>query len=269
MYTRSGCLRALREEPLLVARLAERSGRLQLIQVILLIQLAVTPQRSREARELVHASMADYDTGHFEKALAEAEQAYRLDPLPEILFNIGQANRALGRWRTALFCFQRYLAKLATARNRPVVEALVAEAQRHLKDGEARLGAAQPAPRPLVVVASPPPAPWRRESAPPAAVTAPAAPPPTASHGHAAAWLLGSAALVSLAVMAIGIVQLESFERQVASLGQPAGFTSLASWNAAQSSATRRLPAAQAWEAAAFATGALALGTGTAAVLTW
>ncbi len=119
----------------------------------------------REAERLVHESMRDYDLGYFERSLAEAEQAYRLDPLPQLLFNIGQLHRALKHWDKAVYFWGRYLAKMPGARNRAQVELLVREAEAASAREAAGAGRAKAAPPvrtaghpvalPVVVVSAP------------------------------------------------------------------------------------------------------------------
>src|SRR5208282_1727037 len=108
----AGSSSAQRDSPRFLAGFARCRGRRRratnclgpgglLLHAILLLQLLATPPEAHDAEALVHASMRDYDLGYFEQALREAEQAYRLYPLPQILFNIGQCHRALEHWERA------------------------------------------------------------------------------------------------------------------------------------------------------------------------
>jgi tetratricopeptide (TPR) repeat protein len=164
-----------------------------LLHAILLLQLAVTPPEANEAEKLVHASIQDYDLGSFDKALDEAEQAYRLDPLPQILFNIAQCHRALKHWEQAAFFYRRYLLKLPAAPNRRTVDDLLTEATYRAKAAQLPAPKAGPAPSlnaELALEQAPGPKPILPDtplSAPAAAVSE--APPPT-SHSHwLGAWL--------------------------------------------------------------------------------
>jgi tetratricopeptide (TPR) repeat protein len=224
----------------------------------------------------VHASMSDYDLGYFEQALREAEQAYRLYPLAQILFNIGQCHRALKHWDKAAFFYERYLQKLPDAPNRERVEQLLAETQYRAK-AEALQPHPEPAPQGVVVVSPLPPPPQAAPAPPPVVAKTEASVPPAAvepwaektaeaPHSRTAAYVLGSVALASLVVMVIGIVEVESFESVVGRLNNPVSYTA---WEADEATANSQVSQAQVWEVVAFTTGAMALGTGTAAVLTW
>jgi tetratricopeptide (TPR) repeat protein len=163
--------------------------------------------------------MRDYDLGYFEQALREAEQAYRLYPLPQILFNIGQCHRALEHWERAAFFYRRYLSKFPGAPNRTRVEELLTEAEYKIK--AERLAAPQPAalpPAPVAEAPLPPPAPPPAvlptvlPAAPAPAVTETAETEPAQPHSHA----LGIGLLVSgiavLAVAGIGLAEVLSFQ---------------------------------------------------------
>ena len=56
--------------------------------------------------------------GRFRDALAAYEAAFEVDPLPELLFNIGQCHRNLGDYRSAVFSFRKYLRLRPAAPNR-------------------------------------------------------------------------------------------------------------------------------------------------------
>ncbi|MHB1844489.1 MAG: tetratricopeptide repeat protein [Deltaproteobacteria bacterium] len=93
---------------------------------LLALALAASPATSQQARVLTHRSIVEYDAGDFEKALADQTRAYELDPLPALLYNLGQCHRALQHWDRAAFFYRRYLARAPQARNRPQVEQLLA-----------------------------------------------------------------------------------------------------------------------------------------------
>ena len=261
-----------------------------MLRAILLLHILATPaHQAKEAEERVHASMTDYDMGHFEQALREAEEAYRLDPRPQILYNMAQCHRGLHHWDQAAYLYQRYLAKLPDAPNRKSVEGLLAEVQQQLKAEQAKTSAVEAAPQGVVVVSPLPPPPLvltplvaaplvetpaakppvtKDASAPPAAIGPGVEKSAEPRHSHAAAYVLGSAALVSLVVMVIGIVYVENFEAVLGRLNS-SKVESYAAWQADQATAASQQPHAQVWEWVAGATGAVAAVTGTSAVLTW
>ncbi|HUB05864.1 MAG TPA: hypothetical protein VMB50_02625 [Myxococcales bacterium] len=100
-----------------------------MLAALLVVALGVAPQSAREARELTRRSLMEYDTGDFDKSLADATRAFELDPLPAFLFNMAQCHRALHHWEQAEFLYHRYLGHVPKARNRKMVEALIAAVQ--------------------------------------------------------------------------------------------------------------------------------------------
>lgn len=62
-----------------------------------------------QARAHFSAGTTFYEAGSYDKAIAEYDEAYRLLPLPDFLFNIGQAYRLKGDDRRAISYYQRYL----------------------------------------------------------------------------------------------------------------------------------------------------------------
>ncbi len=247
-----------------------------MIQAILLLQLAAAPPpapSAEAAARLVHASINDYELGFFDKALHEAEQAYHLDPLPQILFNIGQCHRGLQHWEKAAYYYQHYLERLPSAPNRATVEDLLTEVTYRLKAEQLPAPPGQPAstavavvptpaPTAAAVVPSDAPAPATADTAPAAAVEAP----PEQPHSHTAGWILGSVAVACLAVAVVGIVEVESYEAFRGQLAAPASYTQ---WETDSANAAGQGQQASAFEVVAIAAGAVALATGTAAVLTW
>jgi tetratricopeptide (TPR) repeat protein len=251
----------------------------RLLHAILLVQLFATSPQARDAQELVHASILDFDLGNFEKALTEAEQAYRLYPLAQILFNIGQCHRALKHWERAAFFYERYLSRLPAAPNRSKVEALLAEVQYRLKVEQLQAPPAEPAVPPAKVEPKPeePAEPAHpilpsTEAAPAESVPAAALEPETKkvaakpSHSHKVSYVLGAVAVASLAVVVIGVVEVEDFQSLIGRVNHPVSYSA---WVPDQQSALNEAPSIPVWEWVAGATGAVALGTGTAAVLTW
>ena len=242
-----------------------------MLHAILLLQLALAPPEAKEAEKLVHASIRDFDLGSFDKALDEAEQAYRLYPLPQILYNIAQCHRALKHWEKAAFFYERYLARLPEAANRRTVQDLLTEATYRAKAEGLPAPKAEPVPppQPVGVVAAPPGGQATGgESVPAAAVEPGVERAIEPSRSHAAAYVLGSAAVASLAVAIIGIVYVENFETVLGRLNATPA-EKYAVWKADHATAASEEPAAQNWMWIASAAGAVALGTGTAAVFTW
>jgi tetratricopeptide (TPR) repeat protein len=183
-----------------------------LLRAILLLQLFATPP-AQTAEELVHASIRDFDLGDYPRALEEAEQAYRLDPLPQILFNIGQCHRALKHWERASYFYRRYLAKVPDAPNRRAVEDRLVEVEYRLKT-EQLPAPPQPAPQPPPKAAptldAPPAAPQPTlPAAPPPAVTA--APESPKSHSHLLGIGLVVGGVVAGAIAGYGQLEVQTY----------------------------------------------------------
>jgi tetratricopeptide (TPR) repeat protein len=68
-----------------------------------------TPAALRAARAHFRQGKAFYDAGVYADAIREYEKAYALAPLPELLFNIGQAHRMAGAKAQAIAAYERYL----------------------------------------------------------------------------------------------------------------------------------------------------------------
>ena len=104
-----------------------------------------------------------YDLGDFKTALAGYSEAYRLDPRPAFLFNIGQCHRMLGEHERAAFFFDRFLSfyPAGKAPNDKLARELLAEEEAILKappPAAPLLPAPEPAPA-LEPVPFPTPAP--------------------------------------------------------------------------------------------------------------
>src|SRR5215471_7771509 len=71
-----------------------------------------------EAKELYRQAKERYLAKDLEGALSLMEKSYALSKKPELLFNLGQLNRELGRCQPALDYYQRYLENAATGTHR-------------------------------------------------------------------------------------------------------------------------------------------------------
>jgi hypothetical protein len=92
---------------------------------------AQAPADKQEALGLLHEGNRLFDGGDYQGALSRYKQAYARVPSPKLLFNVGQAERALGHLVEALESYQRFLAE---AKDAPA--ALRAEAQRRCAELE-------------------------------------------------------------------------------------------------------------------------------------
>jgi tetratricopeptide (TPR) repeat protein len=88
-----------------------------------------TPAQIEQSRKLYEQATESYRAGKFEDALAGYDAAYQLYRAPQFLFNIAQCHFQLQRWDRAIFFFEGYLRELPDAKNRPLVDELMAEAR--------------------------------------------------------------------------------------------------------------------------------------------
>jgi tetratricopeptide (TPR) repeat protein len=145
-----------------------------LISVAVLAQVAATPAMpaNAEAETLFKQGLQAYDAREFARAIELFEAAHALEPLPEILFDIGMAHKALGDCQHAAASFDRFISAV------PPADPLLPRARaRRAELGACRSEASNesspraPNPTPALVLTSPPPPPAS------AAVTITAAPP--------------------------------------------------------------------------------------------
>jgi hypothetical protein len=103
----------------------------------LLAQASVPPSADNKAKAqaLLREGTALYERGDLTGALEKFEGAYAVFPSPKLQFNIGQANRDLGRPVDALLAFETFLANAKDA-----APELVSEARQSAADLAAKLG---------------------------------------------------------------------------------------------------------------------------------
>jgi tetratricopeptide (TPR) repeat protein len=89
----------------------------------------VSAKAHARAAELTNEAQAHYDAGRYEEASESYRQAFAVVPAPELLFNLGQCQRLLGRPQRAVKYFQAYLRLRPDAPHRPLVEQLIEENQ--------------------------------------------------------------------------------------------------------------------------------------------
>jgi tetratricopeptide (TPR) repeat protein len=96
------------------------------------------------------AALQLYKKENFDQALAEFQKAYDLDPLPRLLYNIGQLHRKLGHNRLAIDAYELYL------KTDPDLSPKQREELQHVvNELRGTDPALEPAPAPLVAVPTP------------------------------------------------------------------------------------------------------------------
>ena len=222
--------------------------------LFLAVLLSVSPSAHAEAERLAKQSITDYNVGDFKAALEEATRAYKLDPIPAILYNLGQVHRALHNWERAEFFYRGYLRGQPAAPNRAAVEKLIEEM-------EAKQAAtAQPVsppttitvtPRPVAPVPPPPTqVPVVIENGPPVPPANSAPPPPAqqprtilaaepgannqaegaepVTKSHTASFILGAVAIAAAGFAVAGYVedaQYTTWANNTFPKGQPTNWT--------------------------------------------
>jgi hypothetical protein len=109
------------------------------IVLLALLALASTtttdPQAKATAQGLLDEGSRLYGEGDYAGALEKFKKAYTAYPSPKLMFNIGQANRDLGRPVEALHAFEKFLADDITAS-----PATTADARKSLAELRDKLG---------------------------------------------------------------------------------------------------------------------------------
>jgi tetratricopeptide (TPR) repeat protein len=135
--------------------------------IVLLLALPSLADAAGDARAHLEAGRAHHKLGRFREALAEYERAYELEPVPDLLFNMGQCHRNLKNLERAIFFFERYLHEAPKSSDAPLVKKLVAELKAELPEQraveevpvETATVAEAPPPPPMPTLALPPPEP--------------------------------------------------------------------------------------------------------------
>jgi tetratricopeptide (TPR) repeat protein len=85
------------------------------------------------AKALFDKAEVHFSLREFDKALKFYGAAYRVKPMPEFLFNMGQCHRYLGNHERAIFHYKQFMLKKPSSPQRPQVEQLVAESEGKLR----------------------------------------------------------------------------------------------------------------------------------------
>ena len=101
--------------------------------------LTPDPQAKAQAQELLGQGSKLYQQGDVTGALEKFEAAYVAFPSPKLMFNIGQANRDLGRPVEAIEAFQRFLAEATDASPEKMADARRFVAELQMKLGRLRI----------------------------------------------------------------------------------------------------------------------------------
>ena len=100
------------------------------------------PQAKAQAQRLLTEGSGLYDKGDYADALEKFNAAYAAYPSPKLMFNIGQANRDLGRPVEALRAYERFLAGALDASPETTADARKSLAELRGKLGRIRIDCA-------------------------------------------------------------------------------------------------------------------------------
>lgn len=138
---------------------------MKLAASLTLVLALASRAHAETADELVKKAKAHFDVQEYAEAEAELKQAYKLDPRPQILYALAQAQRMAGACDRAIVSYQNFLRT-----NPPPDQAKLAQ------DNITRCSKLEPKPEPKPVL-KPEPKPE------PGPESRPQAPPPPAPHG--------------------------------------------------------------------------------------
>jgi tetratricopeptide (TPR) repeat protein len=205
-----------------------------------------------DAARLYDQGRRYFNVGEYDRAIEKLKAAYVVAPLPELLYDLGQAFRLKGDCAEALSLYRRYLTT-----NPPPPAPRAARTAARIADMEACVAAAPPAPAPppAPTVAAPPAIGWH--PSPDTLVTAAGHPeaqpnPPPLGPQRRAAWWTAAAAGAMAAVSGYYAWDAHAAANEVSSAFVPGRM-----WSDADEAARRRGIFAE----------RMAIGTGAAAVL--
>jgi tetratricopeptide (TPR) repeat protein len=130
------------------------------------LSLAAAAAPPPTARSYLDSGLRLYKEGHYEAAIRELRLGYALEPLPEILYTLGQSARKLGRCEEAIGYYRQYLQRGADAASAGAARFQIERCEQQLRDEQAAAAAraptataAAPAPSPSPSPSPPPPPP--------------------------------------------------------------------------------------------------------------
>src|SRR5262249_52373285 len=109
---------------------------MRLVCVLLLLQTAHAERSNAalgQAKAHLKQGVAFCAAGDYDHAIGEYQAAYQLAPLPEALFNLGQAHRAKGELEKAIELYKKYLAVAEKGEMRTEAQRRVAELNEELR----------------------------------------------------------------------------------------------------------------------------------------
>ena len=139
-----------------------RMARYLLLGLALLLPAPAAAQSSAQsklAKKHYELGSQYYETSNFKEALVHFEKAYKLRPLPGMLFNMARCHEVMGNVDKAMDHYQRYLEAVPKAPRRSVVQARIQNLRARKAAMEKKAPVTDPAP------VKPEPAPVKPEPA--------------------------------------------------------------------------------------------------------
>ncbi len=97
------------------------------------------PEAKSKAKAMLNEGSALYQSGDYASALEKFKEAYATYASPKIWFNIGQANRDLGRFDSAMTAFEKFLVSARDASSEAIADARKAVEELRPKLGRVRI----------------------------------------------------------------------------------------------------------------------------------
>src|SRR5919109_213089 len=85
--------------------------------VLAALLLAAPADDSAKAKQLYEQGQTEFELGHYKDAIVKWEEAYRLKPVPQALYNMGQAYYKLGQLEEAAHAYKTMIQKLKSGKN--------------------------------------------------------------------------------------------------------------------------------------------------------
>jgi tetratricopeptide (TPR) repeat protein len=110
------------------------------VALLLTAALESAPRAESPTHELAKKHYATgksyYEIANYKEALDEFEKAYKLQPLPALLYNIGRCHESLGNLKAAVASYRDYLAREKEISDRATIEARIANLEKRIKPAE-------------------------------------------------------------------------------------------------------------------------------------
>jgi tetratricopeptide (TPR) repeat protein len=148
----------------LISRSSRRRRPFALLALLLSASLSTTAAAATPAapaptaRSYLDAGLRLYNEGQYEAAIRELRLGYALEPLPEILYTLGQSARKLGRCDEAIGYYKQYL-RTADAASAGAARFQIERCEQQLRDAQAAAAAQKPAATVEALRPAPPPPP--------------------------------------------------------------------------------------------------------------